>query len=189
MSNRNVPVPVRTEPKGSRAPARQGNGAYAVQAAPGRQDASGATGNEAFGAWPSGSNGANPANGADPSYGANPAYDTNHQYSSNQHYGSSQQYGPSQPYGANPSFEAGQAGPGAFDGQAPYGGQMPPINVYNTNNYYDGRPYGMGYYPYRNKWIALLLCFFLGVFGVHRFYVILILCNAFRDKARMPLVG
>lgn len=176
MSNRNVPVPVRTDAKGRRTPVRQSQGAFACQTAPVRQGASGTIGGEAFGTWA-------PDSGA-----------------------------ASQAYGANPAYGAPQYGQGSFEGQRPYGDQAPPINVYNTNNYYDGRPYGMGYYPYRNKWVALLLCFFLGIFGVHRFYVgkvgtgflwlftagfggigividfILILCNAFRDKARMPLV-
>lgn len=44
-----------------------------------------------------------------------------------------------------------------------------PIIINNNNNnnngggaVYLGRP--------KNKWVALILCFFLGVFGVHRFY-------------------
>lgn len=67
-------------------------------------------------------------------------------------------------------------------------------------------------YPYKKKWTAFWLCFFLGFLGVHRFYVkksgtgviwlftwgmfgigwfvdlILILCGKFRDKAGQPLV-
>ncbi|NLH95893.1 MAG: TM2 domain-containing protein [Clostridiaceae bacterium] len=70
---------------------------------------------------------------------------------------------------------------------------------------------GVAGYPYKSKVVAALLCFFLGGFGVHRFYVgkvgtgilwlftagllgigaiidfILILLGGFRDKAGMPL--
>lgn len=66
-------------------------------------------------------------------------------------------------------------------------------------------------YPYKSKVVALLLCFFLGGLGIHRFYVgkigtgliwlvtgglfligwvidfISILIGGFRDKANMPL--
>ncbi|NLK68470.1 MAG: TM2 domain-containing protein [Clostridiaceae bacterium] len=69
----------------------------------------------------------------------------------------------------------------------------------------------MAAYPYKKKITAALLCFFLGGFGVHRFYVgkygtgilwlltlgfggigvlidfIAILLGGFRDKANMPL--
>lgn len=76
------------------------------------------------------------------------------------------------------------------------------------NHYYN---YGVGPAPRKSKLTAFLLCFFLGVFGVHRFYVgkvftgliwlftfgflgigwladlIMILTGAFRDKGHMPL--
>lgn len=71
-------------------------------------------------------------------------------------------------------------------------------------------------YPYQvispsNRWIAFALCFFLGVIGIHRFYVgkvgtgilyiltaglcgigvlvdlIMIVCGSFTDKAGLPL--
>lgn len=46
------------------------------------------------------------------------------------------------------------------------GNQPPPIIINNsntnTNNGYAGRQ--------KNKWVAVLLCFFLGVIGAHRFY-------------------
>ena len=67
-------------------------------------------------------------------------------------------------------------------------------------------------YHYKNKWIAFILCFFFGVFGVHEFYLgkigfgiiefltlnfggigwlidlILILCGNYRDKNGFPLI-
>ena len=44
------------------------------------------------------------------------------------------------------------------------GGNVPPVIVHNTNvnNAYYGRM--------RNKWAALILCFFLGYLGAHKFY-------------------
>jgi hypothetical protein len=88
----------------------------------------------------------------------------------------------------------------------------PSININNVNTNqntnYNG---GMAAYPYKKKITAALLCFFLGGFGVHRFYVgkygtgilwlltlgfggigvlidfIAILLGGFRDKANMPL--
>lgn len=81
------------------------------------------------------------------------------------------------------------------------------VNVQNTNT----NQVGSMAYPYKNKWIALLLAIFLGEFGFHRFYVgkvgtgliwlftfglcgigwivdiILILVGSFRDKAGYPL--
>lgn len=80
-------------------------------------------------------------------------------------------------------------------------------NVNHNQNY---NPGGNGYL-YKSKLVALLLCFFLGGLGVHRFYVgkfgtgviwlftvglfgfgwlidfIMILIGGFRDKANMPL--
>lgn len=85
--------------------------------------------------------------------------------------------------------------------------QTPPpvyVNVNNTNYTDSG-------YPYKSFLACVLLCLFLGGFGVHRFYVgkigtgvlflctgglfgigwlidfILILTGSFRDKAGMPL--
>ena len=47
--------------------------------------------------------------------------------------------------------------------QAPYG-QPPPVYVNNTNiNNYGSKP------P-KDKWVAFLLCFFLGIWGAHKFY-------------------
>lgn len=88
----------------------------------------------------------------------------------------------------------------------------PAININNVNTNqntnYNG---GMASYPYKSKLVAALLCFFLGFFGIHRFYVgkygtgliwlftlglggigvivdfIVILIGGFRDKANMPL--
>lgn len=86
-------------------------------------------------------------------------------------------------------------------------------NMYqNNNNAYQGNP-NQAYYPYPQQFIsnksrlaAALLCYFLGVLGVHRFYVgkigtgilwlftcgcfgigalvdlILILCGSFKDS-------
>jgi len=69
-----------------------------------------------------------------------------------------------------------------------------------------------GYYPYKSRLVAALLCLFLGIFGIHRFYVgktgtgliwfftvgffgvgwmldlIFIILGFFRDKAGYPLV-
>ena len=89
-----------------------------------------------------------------------------------------------------------------------------------TDNYTQAQPNviinnnansGVGYYPYKSKLAAALLCFFLGVLGVHRFYVgkigtgliwlctgglcgfgalvdfIMILVGSFTDKAGYPL--
>ena len=82
--------------------------------------------------------------------------------------------------------------------------QPPVINV----NY----PTGHGYVR-KNKWVAFLLCLFLGYLGIHRFYVgkigtgilwlltgglcgvgwiidcIVIVCGGFRDKASQPLAS
>ena len=67
-------------------------------------------------------------------------------------------------------------------------------------------------YPFRSKWLAFALCFFLGWFGIHRFYagkigtgivwaltfgcfglgwfmdLLGILCGGFRDKNGYPLM-
>ena len=45
----------------------------------------------------------------------------------------------------------------------------PHVNIYNSH--YNAGYYGHEYYPYKNRVIALLLCIFLGVGGIHRFYV------------------
>ena len=47
----------------------------------------------------------------------------------------------------------------------------PTVNIYNAHHgtgYYGPIP---GYYPYKNRVVALLLCIFLGWGGIHRFYV------------------
>lgn len=85
------------------------------------------------------------------------------------------------------------------------------VNVQNTNENrnYNGR--GREYSD-KSKWVAFFLCFFLGCFGFHRFYVgkvgtgilylctvglfgigaivdcILILCGSFKDKYGYRLV-
>ncbi len=90
----------------------------------------------------------------------------------------------------------------------------PTINIVNTNtNTNTATASGGGFgYIHKKKFTALLLCFFLGFFGVHRFYVgksgtgilylltaglfgigvlidfIIILIGGFRDKAGQPLV-
>lgn len=85
------------------------------------------------------------------------------------------------------------------------------INNANTNMNTNNNTAGGMAYPYKSKLVAALLCFFFGVFGVHRFYVgkigtgvlwlltgglcgvgalidfIVILIGGFRDKANMPL--
>lgn len=89
--------------------------------------------------------------------------------------------------------------------------QQPVINVVNNNvnRNYSG---GQIAYIHKKKWVAFWLCFFVGVIGIHRFYVgkigtgiiwlltgglfgigwlidlIVILCGGFRDKAGQPLV-
>lgn len=91
---------------------------------------------------------------------------------------------------------------------------MPPPIVQPINIFNDGmNPNGMtGFYPYRRRWVAAMLCLLLGFLGIHRFYVgkigtgvlwlltfgfgglgvlldlIIIICGGFRDKAHMPLV-
>ena len=40
--------------------------------------------------------------------------------------------------------------------------QQPTVNVYNTTTVQPGVA--------KDKWVAVLLCFFLGVLGVHKFY-------------------
>lgn len=88
----------------------------------------------------------------------------------------------------------------------------PAININNVNtNMNTNSNDRMANYPYKSKIVAALLCFFLGCFGIHRFYVgkigtgliwlltlgfggigalidfIIILIGGFRDKANMPL--
>lgn len=88
---------------------------------------------------------------------------------------------------------------------------MPTINIVNTNTATATASGGIGYI-HKKKITALLLCFFLGFLGVHRFYVgksgtgilylltfglggigvlidfIIILLGGFKDKAGQPLV-
>jgi hypothetical protein len=90
--------------------------------------------------------------------------------------------------------------------------QMPPIHIYNNNMNTNSHGGMAGFYPYKKKWLAAVLCLFLGYLGIHRFYVgkigtgllwfftlgfgglgvlldlIIILVGGFRDKASMPLV-
>lgn len=82
----------------------------------------------------------------------------------------------------------------------------PPQQVVYNNNYVQNTV------SYRSKWVAFILCFFVGVLGFHRFYVgkigtgilwlftgglfgigwlvdcITILCGSFRDNYGLPLV-
>ena len=53
------------------------------------------------------------------------------------------------------------------------GYNAPPQNINIYNGSYNSGHYGPGpgYYPYKNRIIALLLCIFLGAGGIHRFYV------------------
>lgn len=45
------------------------------------------------------------------------------------------------------------------------------INNANNNSNVNNNQLGIGYYGRsKNKWIALLLCLFLGYFGAHKFY-------------------
>lgn len=44
------------------------------------------------------------------------------------------------------------------------------INNANTNTNVNTNVNGMGYGRPKNKWVALLLCFFLGFLGAHKFY-------------------
>ncbi len=40
----------------------------------------------------------------------------------------------------------------------------------NTNSNVNNNQVGVAYGRPKNKWVALLLCFFLGFFGAHKFY-------------------
>ena len=55
---------------------------------------------------------------------------------------------------------------------SPAYGSAPPVvvNVVNTNTNTNMNNAGLQY-PTKSKWVTLLLCFFLGGLGVHRFYV------------------
>ena len=44
------------------------------------------------------------------------------------------------------------------------------VNVVNNNTNTNTNNVG-GYGPTKSRWVAFFLCLFLGVFGVHRFYV------------------
>lgn len=96
----------------------------------------------------------------DPQYGAAPQY------------GAQPPYGAQAPYGAQPPYGA-QA---SYGGQPPYGAQPPyppaaPPYPYAAQAVY-AAPYGAVQYASRkNLLVATLLCFFLGVLGIHRFYV------------------
>lgn len=48
--------------------------------------------------------------------------------------------------------------------------QQPVINIVNTNTNANNNINGGINGRERNKWVAFLLCFFLGVFGAHKFY-------------------
>lgn len=50
------------------------------------------------------------------------------------------------------------------------GASQPNIVINNSNLNTNMNNNGVGFGKPKNKWIAVLLCFFLGVFGVHRFY-------------------
>lgn len=87
----------------------------------------------------------------------------------------------------------------------------PNIIINNSNQNTNTNTVGNMNYPYKSKLIALLLCFFLGYLGLHRFYAgkigtgiiwlltagllgigwivdfFIILFGGFRDKAGMPL--
>lgn len=52
--------------------------------------------------------------------------------------------------------------------QQPYSGQ-PMVNIYNVNNVNDGY-HGIPFISPKSRWIALILCFFFGYLGIHRFY-------------------
>ncbi|MBP3728863.1 MAG: TM2 domain-containing protein [Lachnospiraceae bacterium] len=135
------------------------------------------------------------------------------------------------PYGQNPYGQQSR-GQNSY-GQDPYGRQSWGRDPYGQNPYGQQSrgqdPYGQGYYgapygedPYvrrygqqpvstRQKWVAFILCFFFGTFGVHRFYVgkngtgllwlftlgffgvgwlvdlLMILTNSFNDNHGFPL--
>ena len=97
---------------------------------------------------------------------------------------------------------------------APIANPQPTINMNVTNTYVEAPKSNVRYTPNvspKNKLVALILCIFLGGFGIHKFYVgkvgmgivyfltlglfgigwvidiILILCGAFKDSNNLPL--
>lgn len=89
--------------------------------------------------------------------------------------------------------------------------QAPVVNIINTDTNTNRNVIWFGYI-HKKKWTAFFLCLFLGIFGIHRFYVgktgtgliwlftmglggigviidlLVILVGGFRDKAGQPLL-
>ena len=115
-----------------------------------------------------------------------------------------------QPYGGQAPYDGA-----GYPGQAPYGGPAPQAPYPGQVPYAGQAPYAaaapIGYASRKNLLVASLLCFFLGAFGVHRFYVgkvgtgilqlvtvgglgiwtlidfIMLVCQAFKDSDGYPL--
>lgn len=49
--------------------------------------------------------------------------------------------------------------------------QQPVIHVINNNSNTNQNFNANNYYAHKSKWTAFFLCLFLGLFGIHRFYV------------------